>query len=146
MFMPNHHFWWPQEKAFQIPFLLQNQSDLVVLATEILPLGKVMADQWATKADAKVSYHTLSLSEDQAKCFTLERSHKVVFIPTNRSEQLTVHNVGCKENASVWAGSARVLWNVRWGPKGLTPIRPQIRLSVPVSLQPGQAFLVSGSA
>ena len=137
----------PQERAFQIPFILQNQKDLVALGTDPQPLGKVMADQWATKADAKVAYHNLALSEDQAKCFTLETSHKVAFVPGHKAEQLTVHNIGGKERTTLWAsGSSRVVWNVRWGPKGLTPIRPQIRLAVPVSLQPGQAVLLSGAA
>ena len=126
-----------------VPFQLSSHSDLVMINAQTYTLQKTMCDQWQTKADAKVAYHDLKLEEGAANSFTLEPKHKIAFKPSQKADQLTIHNLAAKGRPGIWETEhTQIVWVMRWGPKGLTPVRPQIRLKNDVYLAPGQALAI----
>ena len=54
---------------------------MVTVGSQTSMLQKVMSAQWESKADAKVSYHDLKLTEDAAQAFTLTTTHSIGFRP-----------------------------------------------------------------
>ena len=52
-----------------------DHNDVVTVGNQTSILQKVMSAQWESKADAKVSYHELKLTEDAAQSFTLTTTH-----------------------------------------------------------------------
>ena len=56
-----------------------DHNDVVTVGNQTSILQKVMSAQWESKADAKVSYHELKLTEDAAQPFTLTNTHAIGF-------------------------------------------------------------------
>ena len=135
-----------QESARAIPFKLSSHKDLVAINSVVKPLQDVMAEQWEMHPDAKVAYHTLKLDETAAKSFTLTPSHSVSYVPAAQDEntKISLQNIANKENASVWETHCMsIIWQVRWAPRGLSPVKPMVRLNAEVALKPGEACHLS---
>lgn len=134
----------PTEK--QYPFTLHDDKQLVVFGQTVQSLGKVIEDQRQTKPDCVICYHKMVRNEENPKLFSLEVSHKVAFEPSVTNPDVSVNNMGCKEPATTWSTeSLGILWVVRWGQKGLMPVKPAVYLKAGVTLDPGQALLCTST-
>ena len=130
-----------QENENAIPFKLCSHKDLVAINNVVKPLQDVMAEQWEMHPDAKVAYHQLNLDETAAKAFTLTPSHTIAYVPNqDANSKVTLQNIASKENVAKWnTHCMHIIWQVRWAPRGLSPVKPMVRLIAEVALQPGEA-------
>ena len=94
---------------------------------------------------AKIGYHNVTDEPDKGPgAFKLECNYKVVFKPVDvvSGEQnqaglpnLLQTQVAARIDSKLWKGTwADIIWSVKWSQNGLTPIRPHVLVTQPVSL------------
>ena len=99
----------------------------------------------------KVAYHKMEENPDPKRVgnFSLKRSHTVWFIPTGGANVEEAEdesqpasgqvNAGKLIPNHVWGNHAtKIVFSVKWGVSGLTPIRPQVVLVRDVDLAPSR--------
>jgi hypothetical protein len=131
-----------QDTSNTLEFKFESHSDIVILSGQAMTLGQVVSEQHVKKPNAEVAYHKLSFAEANPKEFTLEQTHKIMFVPVQEdADNAKVGSIAAKEPVAsyVSAQGLRVLWNVRWTAKGLMPVKPGVYLKGSVTLPPGKS-------
>ena len=125
-----------------VEFKLKDSDDIVVVNGVIMSMPVVVQEKMKTDASPIISYHTLVMTPGAAGSFTLEQTHRVVYLKKegtgdNVGTDLQ-STIGAKLGFSYWDSPVSViLWVVRWTAKGLMPVKPVVYSS-------GSSVLASG--
>ena len=128
------------------PFHIKTCDDFVY-TSKMLPVKTVIADQRVKDPQAKIAYHSMCevVSTDK-DAFGITSDHEFFFIPAFTSEDdapqtISQTTVGGKRLAKAFEGSHCVVktWAVKWGPLGLTPVRPLVLFKLSCTIPAGQA-------
>ena len=123
-----------------------SSSDIVILAGAALTLEKVIHDMRATKPECQICYHSMIPDESNAKKFTMEQTHRVVYMPKeDQGDKVNDCSAfGTKEDAEAWEnGVTTLVWHVRWTQKGLMPVKPAIHMPCGQTVPAGRAILLT---
>ena len=127
-------------------FELHNQDSLVIFNGVVTTLAKVILEQRKSKPDAGLCYHKLILDAEEPTKFNVEPTHSVSFTPADSATApITAMNMFGKEPLRVWQDSdvVAVIWVVRWGAKGLMPVKPEARLACSMVIPSGKVAIVT---
>ena len=145
----------------QVLFNLGGSDDLVMYNKQLRTCGSVYYEKLSTAPESKIAYHKLSETQP-GKAFKCERVVNVVFNPTSDSDpvegepagdegkmpqkgadkdegkkakKVSVNNSALLLEKSSWSGGLlSIVWIVRWGPLGLTPMKPVVLVRSPVEI------------
>ena len=127
----------------QHQFLLKSSSDMVVLNNVVTSLGQIILEKRESQPDISVNYHKIVPDEADPKVFTLEATHCIAFTLKEDgadNKDPTMMNIGAKMPFQVWNNQCLyVIWHVRFGPKGLVPVKPGIFLKGGVTVPVGHS-------
>ena len=124
-------------------FHLQSSEDLIVLNGVVLPLGQVYLDKLKTEPNTKIAYHNIvERSAESPTTFTLNQTRNIAFTVAGdtHTDAPKAANMFATQ-VPLWAWIAQlteVLWQVKWTPKGLTPIKPAMYSLMEVEFVVGQ--------
>lgn len=131
-----------ERPANSIPLKFENHSTLVVLNGSVSTLGDVVQAERQKKPDAKICYYDLIGSAESVNQFDLKSTHHVVFVPKPGEDGGTLGKHNCASQLPRDADSSciRLLWHVRWCQKGLSPVKPALRIVGSLDLKAGWAL------
>ena len=131
-------------------FHLKTCEDMVVYNSKMLPVKDVVGEQRVKNPDANIAYHSMSEIPSKDKMsFGVKQEHEVFFIPAcssadeaGKSQPVSQSYVAVLLPPTVFDGShcAVKAWAVKWGPIGLTPIRPVVLFKMQCDIPAGQAL------
>ena len=124
--------------------------DDFVFTTKITTVKEVVAEQRSNHPEAMIAYHSMfDIASKDKDAFGVKQDHEVFFIPAffsneegGQSQQITQATLAGKLPANTFESSHCVVqtWGVKWGPLGLTPIRPQVMFKQSCDLPAGKAL------
>ena len=130
-------------------FHLKTCEDMVY-TSKMLPVKDVVREQRAKNPEAKIAYHSMSEIPSKDKMsFGVKQEHEIFFIPAcssagegGKSEPVSQTSIAGLLPPTVFDGShcAVKVWAVKWGPIGLTPIRPVVLFKMHCDIPAGQAL------
>jgi hypothetical protein len=131
-----------EDLAGGVAFNLQSSKDVVVYNNQLVTLGQVVNDQLHKKPDAEICYHKMTVSDESPKEFTLEQTHKIVFVTSKDDKDPNkLSGIAAKEPTESYTSAPclQLLWSVRWTTKGLMPVKPAVYLTGTIVMPPGRA-------
>lgn len=131
-----------------VEFNLQSAKDFVVFNGQLATVGQIVNEQLVKKPEAEVCYHKMTVSDDKPKEFTLEQTHKIVFVAAKEDKDPNkLSGIAGKEPTQSYTSAPclQVLWSVRWTAKGLMPVKPAVYLTGTIVVPPGKALHCTGT-
>ncbi len=138
------------DREKQLLYQLGGYEDVVLSNGQLCTLLEVVNARRKTHPDCKVSYHDIvPLASGPPGAFGLERTNDIMFVPKagdlpegGAGGTHLQTRVGALCPVSAWEGHySRVVWVVKWGQTGLSPIRPQVVVTVDRLVIPGRHAL-----
>jgi hypothetical protein len=124
--------------------------DDFVFTSKIAAVKDVVADQRSNNPEAKIAYHSMfDIASKDKDAFGVKQDHEVFFIPAfssdedgGQSQQITQGTLAGKLPANTFESSHCVVqtWGVKWGPQGLSPVRPLVLFKQSCDLPAGKAL------
>jgi hypothetical protein len=111
----------------------------------VMTLGDCYNEKAKHEANVKIAYHALSEHDatDPAK-FTVKMTHKIVFTSQMPSDEPKAGAFAIKLDEKSWnTNITHMLWQVRWTPKGLTPIKPAVYTLADINILPGRTLNIT---
>ena len=107
------------------------EDDWVILNNGYQTIHDVVAEQRKKKVGAQINYHTCIEDQQQPGKFKLGMTHKIVFVAQDFDEGFreSFHTFASPErlDPKAWgSGCCSTKWVVRWGAKGLQPVKPVV--------------------
>ena len=128
-------------------FEFHSSNDLVVFNGVVMPIGTVYLEKAKNEAKVKIAYHDVGTQDPHDPSqFPITMTHKVGFAFNYDAEDKAGDDnkatmMAAKCEPSMWNTKVtRVLWQVRWTPKGLTPIKPSVYNLADITLLPGRCL------
>ena len=129
-------------------FQLQTCDDYVH-TTKVVTLKQLLSDQKQVDPTVKVAYHTtFDIAGVDKLAFGIKTDHEIYFVSSltdsNAADKdaVTQTTIGAMIPPEGWLSMAhcKLIWAVKWGTLGLTPIRPLVIFAQSCELQGGKAF------
>ena len=124
--------------------------DDFVFTSKIATVKEVVAEQRSNNPEAKIAYHSMfDIASKDKDAFGVKQDHEVFFIPAFSSDEeggqnqpITQATLAGKLPANTFESSHCVVqtWGVKWGPQGLSPIRPLVLFKQSCDLPAGKAL------
>ena len=121
-----------------------------VFTSKIARVVEVVANQRSIKPEAKIAYHSMfDIASKEKDAFGIKQEHQIYFIPAFSSEeeggqkqQISQVTLAGKLPANTFESSHCVVatWAVKWGPQGLSPVRPMVLFTHSCDLPAGKAL------
>ena len=108
----------------------------------------------AAGTQAKIAYHDITDEPDKGpSAFKIHVKHRVLFKPQDVTQvpgepsgglpSMMQTQLAARVDSKLWKGAwADIVWSVKWSQNGLTPIRPHVLVTEPVSLAVEMAILL----
>ena len=106
-------------------------------------MNDVLVERMKTDIRATVAYHELEKRDPDAPAhFKFKITHRVSFQVTQiESGNIKAATFATLTKLEAWGTAATsMIWQVRWTPKGLTPIKPAIYTTTDINLLPGKCL------
>ena len=110
---------------------------------------EVVAEQRSNNPEAKIAYHSMfDIASKDKDAFGVKQDHEIFFIPAfssdeegGQSQPITQATLAGKLPANTFESSHCVVatWAVKWGPQGLSPVRPMVLFTQSCDLPAGKA-------
>ena len=131
-----------------IEFSLTDSESLVVYNNCVTTIGAILQVERLKKPDLAPCYHKVIDNEADSRAFTLQQTHRIVFVPAGESN-VTASNVALKAAGPKdlsggleqnWSSHlTRLMWKVRLTNKGVQAITPAVYTVVESVIPPGSA-------
>ena len=135
----------------QVLFNCTSDEDLVCLNGVVMTLNKCLKAQREINPECTVNYHRMKDIVDAPGRFTLEVTHRVAYtVATEKPATINLNNIGITELPDLWTSLTddnvvfKIIWTVRWTPKGLVPCKPAVYFARALTLKAGHGCKVSG--
>jgi len=129
-----------------ILFELKGMDDLIFLNQQLTTVGEAIQQKRASDPTCKIAYHEMAEIEGgSAGDFAVTMKNKVYFGP-EASDDKSQAGIAASIPVAHWGraeASIAMVWSAKWGPNGLTPIRPLILFTSSVTIGPGRFFLIT---
>ena len=102
---------------------------------------EVVAEQRSNNLEAKIAYHSMfDLASKDKDAFGVKQDHEIFFIP-QKNQPITQRTLVASLQANTFESSHCVVqtWQVKWGPLGLSPVRPLVVFKQSCDLPAGKA-------
>ena len=124
--------------------------DDFVFTSKTATVKEVVAEQRSNNPEAKIAYHSMfDIASKDKDAFGVKQDHEVFFIPAFSSDEeggqnqpITQGTLAGKLPANTFESSHCVVqtWGVKWGPQGLSPVRPLVLFKQSCDLPAGKAL------
>jgi len=121
-----------------------------VFTTKMARVVEVVANQRAINPEAKIAYHSMfDIASKEKDAFGIKQEHQIYFVPAFSSDDQGGQNqpisqvtLAGKLPANTFESSHCVVatWAVKWGPQGLSPVRPMVLFTQSCDLPAGKAL------
>ena len=121
-----------------------------VYTSKIQRVVEVVANQRSSNPEAKIAYRSMfDIASKEKDAFGIKQEHRIYFIPAFSSDdegaqkqQISQVTLAGKLPANTFESSHCVVatWAVKWGPQGLSPVRPMVLFTQSCDLPAGKAL------
>lgn len=121
-----------------------NTCDDFVFTSKMATVKEVVAEQRSNNPEAKIAYHSMfDIASNDKHAFGVKQDHEIFFTPAFPTT-LTQRTLAAELPANTFRSSDYVVqtWKVKWGPLGLTPVKPLVLFKQSCDLPAGKALRV----